>query len=404
MPFGGVHFWGGLFFLILSLLVVAIWLAVLLLVIPCLLHLWQTLRKKQGRTLSCAKVKKIALTAFGAALILHVVIYVTNRIEWCGEDNANFKAKEYFVAGQPLAGLRLVLTRFLNPENPLLLPLNTTQWLMYKQGVRYLPESDGEIGVWTDLWFNYPYIGVMHVPYGTSKTEPSLKMRKLLDRIWFSMETMSTKSFADLKMERKNYFLNFPRSAFYYTLKSAYYHNRFIGAAPDLLQDPKHIARDKALADWTLQLRQRWIAAGIYEKIKKNYPKIEAMRQVVAIRQLGKVIEASIYPGRFSCLDPHIPLYVEARREFVDEKDPNHVLKQLRRKQKRHVEDLYAIGVGGVSTGFHKYILKKYCEIDVLGRMRFGYKNEEAEQRRIKDQVEYTFRKELKILEEGRHE
>jgi hypothetical protein len=404
MFFGGIHFFGGLFSLILSWLVVSIWLEVLLLIIPCLLLFWQKLSKKQGSALSRTKVKKIALAAFGAALILHIVVYVTNRIEWCSEDNANFKAKEYFVAGQPLAGLRLVLTRILNPDSALLLPLNATQWLMYKQGIRYLPENDGEIGVWSDLWFNYPYIGVMHVPYGTNKTEPSLKMRKLLDRIWFSMEAMSTKPFADLRMKKKNYFLNFPRSAFYYTQKSAYYHDRFIGAAPYLLQDPKYVARDKVLADWILQLRQRWIAAGSYEEIKKIYPKIEAMRQVVAIRQLGKVIETSIYPGEFSCQDHYIPLYVDARREFADEKDPNHVLKKLRLKQKRQAEDLFAIGVEGVSTGFHKYILKKYCGIDVFGAGSFGYKNREADQREVTNQIKRLFRNELKILEEGRHE
>lgn len=95
---------------------------------------------------------------------------------------------------------------------------------------------------------------------------------------------------------------------------------------------------------------------------------------------------------------------METRREFVDEKAENHVLKQLPSTGKRQAEDLYAIGVEGVAPAFLKYLLKEYCGMEVLGTMRFGYRNKEAEQRRIKDQVEYTFRNEIKFLEEGHHE
>jgi len=404
MHFGGIHFFAGLFFLILSWLVVAIWLAILLQIIPCTLFLWQKIRDKENATLLKERAKRIAYIALIVSLAFHLTIYVTNRIEWCGSDNANFAAKEYFVAGQPLAGLRLVLTTVINPDNPVMSPLNALQQLIYNQGTQLLPKNDGEIGTWTDSWLNYPYIRRMWVPYKTSKREPSYRMRKLLDRTWFAMEAMSTKPFADKQMAYEMYQLNFPRSAFYYIIKDGYYADRYIGSSFELLKEPDYIRRCRLLYEWSALLRNRWIKQDNYETIKKSHPKIEALRQVVELDRLEDLIRSSIYSGEFSCDNPYIPLYVETRREFVDEKAENHVLKQLRRTEKRQAEDLYAIGVEGVAPAFLKYLLKQYCGVEILGDRSFGYKNREADKREVISQIKRLFRNEIKILEEGRYE
>lgn len=412
MHFGGIHFFIGLFFLLLSILLVCGYLLVASLLLPiaqrfiaffkqkgyaeCWPMLWLFLSGKRHILFSMV----ILVTVF------FTIAYVPQRFVWMGSGNANFKAKEYYVAGLPLAGTRLILARFIHPDNPLMQPLTTLQWLIYNQGIKQLPENDGEIGIWADLWFNYPYILRMYQPYGTSDTEPSFNMRKLLDRIWFSMEAMSTRPFADKKMERRHYLLNFPRSAFYYALNDGYYNDRLIGAAYYLHQDSKFVEREHRLYEWTARLRQRWITVGMYEEIKKKYPKIEAERQLVAMKTLEVILRAPIYTGQYSCDLPYIPLYVEARREFVDKSAPNHVMKVLRRRQKSQAETLYSTGISGsVAASFHKYILKKYCGVEVLGnRQPLGLTHPVAIEREIKDEVTHLFRRELKLLEEGYHE
>lgn len=412
MNFGGIHFFGGLLFLLLSFLLVCVYLAIPFLLLPIMQRIVALVKRKKLQDVELKPLlwiflqrwRKKSLVAVAVVAIFFVSLFATQRMTWMGRENAHYQAKEYFVAGQPLAGLRLLLTTFINPDNPFLIPLNTLQRQIYNQGVKYLPENDGEIGVWIDSWFNYPYIRKMWVPYQTSKTEPSYRMRKLLDRIWFAMDAMSARPFADKQMEYEMYQLNFPRSAFYYIIKDGYYADRFIGSSFELLKEPDYIRRCRLLYEWSALLRNRWIKQDNYETIKKSHPKIEALRQVVELDRLEDLIRSSIYSGKFSCDNPYIPLYVETRREFVDEKAENHVLKQLPSTGKRQAEDLYAIGVEGVAPAFLKYLLKEYCGMEVLGTMRFGYRNKEAEQRRIKDQVEYTFRNEIKLLEEGYHE
>lgn len=400
-----MHFLLGLVFLLISMLLVLLYLAALFVLPVGFRWLWQKVRKVEKPvvfTRGCCI--KLLHSGLAVTLIFHASIYAHGRLQWCGADNANLKAKEYFVAGQPLAGLRLMLATYLNPDNLILQPLHGLQHLIYIRGIKQLPEKDGEIGVWADLWFNYPYIRNMWEPYGTDKRAPSHQMRNLLDNIWFAMEAMSTRPFADKKMEQKNYQLNFPRSAFYYTIKAGYYHDRYIGASVHLLKDLTFVERSRLLYEWTTALRERWIEQGRYESIKKEHPKVEALRQVVVLDTLENLIQSTIYSGEFSCDNPDIPLYIEARRDFADENAQNHVLKQLRQKEKRQADDLYVMGVGSVAPAFLKYLLRQYCGMEVVGTMRFGYKNKEAEQRRLRDQVEYTFRNEIKILEEGKHE
>lgn len=412
MNFGGVHFFAGLFYLILSILCLGFYLLVPCLLLP-IIQRGVALFKRDKRSeqwpwplfwFVLPERRRALMGGMGMISLFFGSVYLHQRLVWMGSDNANFKAKEYFVAGQPLAGLRLMLATYLNPDNLILQPLHGLQHLIYIRGIKQLPEKDGEIGVWADLWFNYPYIRKMWEPYGTDKRAPSHQMRNLLDTIWFAMEAMSTRPFADKKMEQKNYQLNFPRSAFYYTIKAGYYHDRYIGASVHLLKDLTFVERSRLLYEWTTALRERWIEQGRYESIKKEHPKVEALRQVVVLDTLENLIQSTIYSGEFSCDNPEIPLYIEARRDFADENARNHVLKQLRQKEKRQADDLYVMGVGSVAPAFLKYLLKQYCDMEVVGDRSFGYKNKEADQREVMSQIKRLFRHEIKILEEGKHE
>lgn len=343
---------------------------------------------------------------FGLAVVVafYLSLYASMYVKWCGSDNAHLKAKQYFAVGQTLAGLRLTVTKVLNPDNPVLLPLNTLQRLIYLQGSRYLPENDGEIGVWNDLWFNYPYIQRMAVPYGTSDTEPSYRMRNLLDSIWFSMEQMSTKSFVDKQMEREQYFQNFPRMAFYYFINKGYYNDRLIGSNRDLLQDPMYLYRLKKFYPWLDELRNRWIKNNIYKKIKQSKPKIETLRQSVSIGVLGKLIESSIYPKNFSCENVYIHLYIEARREFSDPNSINYVFGRYHRQEKEQAELIYQGTIDSITSSFKKYIIEHYCKIEVPGEEAFFEKLDKEYYRNTREAtVRYVFRNEIKIIEEGHH-
>jgi hypothetical protein len=286
----------------------------------------------------------------------------------------------------------------------MLLPLNGLQRLIYMQGSRYLPEDDGEVGIWNDLWFNNPYIQRTHLPYGTSDTEPSYRMRKLLDSIWFSMEQISTKPFADKQMEEEQYFRNFPRMAFYYTLNDGYYHDHLMGARRDLYQDPKFVKHLDMLFPWLRDLRSRWQKAGLYEKIKQKTPIIEALRQQVTINVLGGLIEASIYPGNFSCNDPNIPLYIEARREFTAPESPNFVWGRLHLQRKKQAELIYQAAIDPITSSFQKYVIEHYCGVDVPGEeIFFGRIHKDSFKKTLPDKVQRIFRDELKIIEENCH-
>lgn len=327
----------------------------------CQPFLWFLLPEKRRSTIGVSLM--MALFVFS--------IYGYQRFIWMGKDNANYTAKEYFVAGQPLCGVRWVLCTYLNPENPFLEPLNALQRLIHKQGVKYLPEDDGERGVWEDLWFNYPYIKRMHNPYGTDKFKPSPNMRFLLDRIYTDIEIMATKSFADQQMEREYALINLPRAAFYYSLNSGYYADKKVGSYGPLLQRQEYVRKTENLYRWMTDLRQCWIDTGIYEQIKIETPKIELTRQLLVIHFGGNLLYASIFEGDFSCKHPLIPAYLAARQDFTDPKSPDYVWGRLHARQKQQAELLYRMAIDTESVSFIKYILEHYCFLSVPGEERY---------------------------------
>lgn len=115
------------------------------------------IRKKPGtpgawKAVFIPKISRRLLIFLGAFFLgYHVLLYAGQREKWMGPENAHLEAKEYWVAGQVLYGTRLMLSRFFYPDYPLLYPLNQLQRAIYNRGVRYLPDNDGEIGVWMNI-------------------------------------------------------------------------------------------------------------------------------------------------------------------------------------------------------------------------------------------------------------
>ncbi len=357
----------------------------------CWSFLWFLRPQKRKATIGVALM--VALFIFS--------IYGYQRFIWMGKDNANYIAKEYFVAGQPLCGVRWVLCTYLNPENPFVVPLNALQQLIYNQGVKYLPENDGERGVWDDLWFFYPYTRRMHRPYGTNSYKPSYGMRRLLDHMYDAITIMATHPIDDQQMEREKALINFPELVFYFHVHKGFYEDKRFGSAKPLLQRKERVKQIRELYHWIVELRSKWIAAGLYDKIKREQPDVEALRQMLAINLSGDLLYASIFTGGFTCQHPLIPDYLKARREFADPKAANYVWDRLHRRQSSLAEDFYVMTIDSYDASFHRYVLENYCGLEVSGEERYYGKIDKkfSEKQRIPT-IKRVFREELKLIEE----
>ncbi len=333
------------------------------------------------------------------------IVYGQQRFVWMGKDNANYTAKEYFVAGQPLNGVRQILCKYIHPENPIVVPLTLLQRLIYNQGVKYLPENDGERGVWDDLWFYSSYINRMYKPYNTNSYKPSYRMRRLLDQMYESITIMATQPMADSQMELEKGFYSFPWVVFYFVSNHGYYADKRFGSKKPMMQQPKYVQQKKQIYQWIVELREKWIAAGQYEKIKDEMPKIEIVRQVLMMLLGGDILYSSIFTGDFQCDNPIIPEYLEARREFTDPESPSFVWQRLYNQQKEQAELYYSLGIDIYDASFHKYILEHYCGMEVAGEERYyGKKDKVFSQKRRMPRIKSIFNEELKIIEEGINE
>jgi hypothetical protein len=136
--------------------------------------LWRRFRPHVGddpvlhRSWSLNFKKKVCLFLIAVTISFCFLGYKRNRAEWMNEDNAHYDAKQYFVVGQVVFGMRLLLTTFLHPDNPVLWPLNRLQEWIFLVGSKRLPEGDGERRRWMNKWFAYPYSRKHLDPCGTS--------------------------------------------------------------------------------------------------------------------------------------------------------------------------------------------------------------------------------------------
>lgn len=406
-----MHIILGHLFIILCVVVVLIYVAIPCLLLPllqrivaffkresyvdCKPFLWFLLPEKRKTILRLS----LMITLF------FFVVYGQQRFIWMGKDNANYTAKEYFVAGQPLNGVRQVLCKYLHPENPVLVPLTMLQKLIYNQGVKYLPENDGERGVWDDLWFYSCYINRMRKPYNTNSYKPSYEMRRLLDQMYESITIMATHPMADRQMEQEKGFFSFPWIVFYFVSNHGYYADKRFGSKKPMMQQEKYVQQKKQLYQWMFELREKWIAAGQYETIKQEKPKMEIVRQVLTILLGGDILYASIYTGDFNCGNPIIPDYLEARREFTDSNSPNYVWQSLYDQQREQAELYYGIGIDIYAASFHKYILEHYCDLEVPGEERYyGDIDKSFSKKQRIPTIKRVFHEERTLIEEGINE
>ena len=329
-------------------------------------------------------------------LAIHLGFFVWQWCKWNLVDNTHYAAKQYFAAGQVTAAQRKLCTLILHPDNPLLWPLNQLQELEYALGVKYLPDDDGEKGVWRNSWFLYPYTRKGLRPYGTDRKHINPRMVAFLDDVWEIIETLSTRTFADRQMYRE-YLLTFPLLANNYQLFDAYYLAEKKTGIRDtrIIKHPEYHAREMQLADWLLELEGKWRKEpDVWGKVQSR-PKIEAARLMALICLHGNIIHGELMAGRFACDDPLIQRYRELRRRFVGDKTTKGAIERVADKKTREI--LYEMTVQNYLELFLKYAIQDFCHQPVAGRF---WLDKDMKENYFGD----IYQQELSVIKEATHE
>jgi hypothetical protein len=364
MNIGGLHFFGGLFYLVSVFVVLSMYLLLVLGFLFVIVFIINQIRTGWRYDAWDATVKLFTLRRIKVVLMLfaalNLIVYLKQREEWMGDDNANFAAKEYYVAGQVLYFYRAVLSDCVYPgKYRIFSPLDWLQEQIYNQGIQYLPKDDGEIGVWTDVWLTYPYSKRLRIPYCHSgSVEVELPIRAaFLDRAWFSLQAMATRPFQDQQMYRQHYLRNFAGMAHYYAYRKYEY---VIDGRREYAQKPEYIARDEQLVGWLLELKKKWVKEASVQGFLNRHAKVEVMREVALMMELVDIMVGRIWTGKFDCSDPYFQLYADVRKEFSEDVD-NIKPAILRMTNKKEARQFYYVVVNSEIGRFSKYVLKKYC-------------------------------------------
>lgn len=332
---------------------------------------------------------------------INISLYCKQRVEWMGEDNGNLTAKEYWIAGQVVYGYRYVFCQLKHPDRLFIQPFTLLQEWIYQKGIPYLPENDGEIGVWTDIWFVYPYSKQSRIAIGSSGYKPSPKMIALVERAWFALEKEATGTWADYQMKTQHYFRNFPGQAFYYVTNKGFLTGKKVGSRTLYSQDQRLLARDRKLVGWLDALPEQWQTAAEAVSFIKQNQKIEALQQITMLRETGDLIYGSIFQKTFTCNSEEIKSYLALREALVANKET--VL--LRVADKSQGRTFYNLAVNTESARYLRYSLKRFCRLEATGQEDMeNYKGTRQTPEEWRDKsVQGLFPDETKILEEMYH-
>lgn len=331
--------------------------------------------KKAGESLDGLRVnwqnhKKILFRVFLILLVINSLFYFHLRSEWMGKNNANYEAKEYFVVGQTLNSYKTILTTIFHPELPFIVPFTKLQWLIYNKGVALLPESDGEAGVWQNMWFHHHFGKKDRHYFGVKRNKPSPKMVEVLDQYWFSLKSMATKPFADKEMEEK-YLKGFSGLAFSYILDDGFYSGKALGAYRRMAKNPIHVRRSELLLQWLNELRFKWQSSKELTQTVKDNPKLLTLAQLCILKKLEDIILAEIHAGEFNCNQPSIHQYLQIRKEFYSPDNGKPAYKNIKNKQER--ESIYYIAINSPGARDTRYLIENYCDFEVAGKVDMSF-------------------------------
>ncbi|WP_306547790.1 hypothetical protein [Desulfobulbus sp.] len=371
---------------------------------------WRASRSKETATMDPpfwrADDRKRIRSAIVIAVIAGITAYINQRATWMGEDNAHLQAKEYYVSGQVLNGFRQALTTVIHPDLFVMYPANALQWAICSQGSKKLPENDGEIGVWQNVWFHSHYSKKGRWQLGLNSGESSDKMRWLLDQWWFCLETMATRPFADKQMEEEHYLRDYPALVFSYERCKGFYSYKKIGSAQRLAMMPEHVARARQLSRWLWELPGKWQASLKAREFNAANPKIVALLQTDLLLELISLIQGEIHERKFGCDNESIQRYVAARKEFVEPVDGLPAYRRM--KENDQGKSLYEIVIEDPGARSTKYIITHYCGIEVAGKednskwmyVDVGKLHKRTPDEQSNNNARLNYQEEIEILEE----
>ncbi len=304
--------------------------------------------------------KKLFIRMAGLVLIFFIVIYVHQRWTWMGEENLNRKAKEYWVVGQVVYTPRMLLGRFLHPENLLLRPYVMLQKTIYSKGEKLLPPNDGERCVWKNSWFLYQYSRKSIRPYFVDSKKYSPKMVALLDNCWVTMECMATTNISDPEM-REKYLLTFPFLVSYYSQYQGHYTGPYWMSGFKVRNNELYIARNYTMLEWLDKLYENWQKEGLIKTIWEKYPYVASFRQHDVNRLLHQLALSLPLSGDFSCDHPIMHrMYKEYQNAMSDDPTINSFL-NLKKSDPRQASLAYQSAVYAPLGSAGNYLLEKVC-------------------------------------------
>jgi len=295
--------------------------------------------------------------------LIYANVYFQLRGKWVRDDVKHKDAREYFVAGQVVNSFRMILTRFVHPEHIVLSPFHYLQRRIYNQGVRYLPENDGEEGVWVDLWFVNIYAHRFYLTRDESGAgRYPYNMIRLIDLSWYSINKCMTQPFSDKKMEETHYLKRIPRMLFYYSLYKNYSVGTIYGSHRYGLSDEVLNRRIRQIEAWTDQISDAWHQSDYMKANLEKHSKIEATLDIVQLMQLRGILFNEIREGTFSCSDPFVIKYKNLVEDLVV--NPQSSLRKVKNATQRR--RLFNITMTTHAAEFlDDYLLHDYCNYPI---------------------------------------
>ncbi len=381
MHIGGFHFIYGLSFLFLTILLSTAYVYCAYILFVALESLLYRYRKTvamnkyiAGRgpnpdeSVKLPKNKFISRSFLIKALILisvlQSVVYIGQRIHWMGSESAHYEAKEYWAAGQVVFAHRKIAEKYLHPENPITWPYTELQKSIYKRGTALLPEDDGEVSVWQNQWFLYPYTRKSRRPYGVGDLKDEPKMLPLLDACWETLEKIATMPYSDKKMKRQ-YLLSFPALASYYNTHDGHYKGKFFDSSTLVRKDQVLIRRITDLLKWSDDLESKWDEEKLRPVIYRKYPGVASTNLVTKLRIIQDLILSKSLNNTISCNDPLISRMYDIYDNAMTSKPDKNIFVLYKRKNKRQAKIQYESAFYGTRGCLGRYLMKSLCHISL---------------------------------------
>lgn len=256
----------------------------------------------------------------------NISFYLKERAHWINDNHTNLKAKEYFILNNMVFFYRKMLNIFVEVDNPVMYPLNNLQEVIYNKGIKHLPKDDAEIAIWKYKFFLYFYVRKNYKPdkYLSNSKIISKKRVKILNDMYWAIETLATRPISDSEMNHMKYKI-FPLIVSYYELSKGNYFGSKAGyyRIKALMQNKEHVQRIEKIINWLIIFKGEWNSDLIlYKEIDKKHPEIIVAHYLALIGFIEVILDKAIQNKSLLCDNPYIDLYAKSRKEiYVDGKN-----------------------------------------------------------------------------------